>query len=156
MSRGGGVKTQHSFKGAITNQLLLSFWTEESVDIKPKRLLQPLWHHEGSQHWDEEQRHGRKLGEFQVPGYSRSRGTWKEFSPYSKHNESSLKQVRQRSSAKRSVLLKDCFGRLYTKWIWRWEGRRLVNVNWVRVMSGKSEINGQTPEIRKNQNTRTW
>lgn len=26
----------------------------------------------------------------------------------------------------------------------------------VRVMSGKSEINGQTPEIRKNQNTRTW
>lgn len=108
------------------------------MDIKPKRLLQSFWHHEGSRHWNEEQRHGKNLDEFQGPGYSRPHRTCKE----SKHNSSSLKDLRQRSTLKRSVLLKHCFGRLCTKW----------KVTCVKVMAGKSKIS----EIRKGQNARTW
>lgn len=111
------------------------------MDIKPKRLLQPFWHHEESQLGDEKQRHGRKLDEFQGPHYSRPHRTCKEC----KHNDSSLKELRQRSTLKRSVGFKDCFGRLYTKW----------KVSWVKVMAGKSKISRQIPEIRKNENTRT-
>lgn len=63
------------------------------MDIKPERSLQPLWCHERSQYWDEEQTDGRKLDGFQGPGYARPHGTCKEFGPYLTHNESSLKEV---------------------------------------------------------------
>lgn len=101
LKEGRNGRESVAFKGSFTSLLPCFFWTEECMHIKPKRPLQPCWHHERSLYCDEEKRDARKLDGFQDPGYGRPQRTCKEFGPYPKHNESSLKEVWQSCDLKR-------------------------------------------------------